>query len=62
MLSSWKLEVPPGCNGCADEAAKLLPYLSTAIGNGRMALLDYTQDKTIRSFTGRPSWRTSRRS
>lgn len=53
MLSTWKLELPPGCTGCADEPSKLLPYLSTAVGTGRMALLDFTQDKTIRSFTGR---------
>jgi hypothetical protein len=53
MQSSWKLELPPGCTDCAADVSKLLPHLASTMGQGRFALLEYTQDKTIRSFTGR---------
>jgi hypothetical protein len=53
MQSSWKLELPPGCTGCEADVSKLLPHLAGAMGQGRLALLEYTQDKTIRSFTGK---------
>jgi hypothetical protein len=53
MQSAWKLELPPGCAGCATDVSKLLPHLASSMGQGRLALMEYTQDKTIRSFTGR---------
>ncbi len=53
MREAWKLEIPAACTGCEDDAAKVLPYLSATMGDGRFALLGYTKDKTIRSFSGR---------
>ena len=53
MQASWKLELPPGCIDCAADVGKLLPHLASTMGQGRFALLEYTEDKTIRSFTGR---------
>lgn len=53
MQSAWKLELPPGCTDCASDVSKLLPHLAGTMGQGRLALMEYTEDKTIRSFTGR---------
>ena len=53
MQAAWKLELPPGCAGCAADVGKLLPHLASTMGQGRFALLEYTEDKTIRSFSGK---------
>ncbi|WP_169927150.1 pectin acetylesterase-family hydrolase [Labilithrix luteola] len=52
MRASWNLQLPSGCTGCEDDASKILPYLAAQMPQARFALLDYTQDKTIRAFTG----------
>jgi hypothetical protein len=52
MQSAWNMTFPAACTGCDQDPRNLLPYLSTRMGSDRFALLSYTQDKTIRAFTG----------
>ncbi len=53
MQSAWNLTLPASCTGCAASAPAVLAYLDAQMGPaGRLALLSYTQDQTIRSFTG----------
>lgn len=52
MQSAWNMTLPASCTGCTTDVRNVLPYLATQMGNDRFALLSYTQDKTIRAFTG----------
>jgi hypothetical protein len=52
MQSAWNLQLPPGCAGCDADVSKMFPYLAATMGNGRVAFTSFTQDKTIRAFTG----------
>jgi hypothetical protein len=52
MQASWKLELPPGCVDCGTHLTKLVPHLASTMGQGRFALLESTEDKVIRQFTG----------
>jgi hypothetical protein len=52
MQSSWKIVLPPNCPGCTQEVSKLLPALAVDMRQDKLAIATYTQDRTIRSFSG----------
>lgn len=53
MQSSWNMSIPAGCTNCAADVRGFLPFLASEMGpNARFALLSFTQDRTIRAFTG----------
>ncbi len=53
MQSAWNVTIPAACTGCTTSAPAVLAYLDAQMGPAaRLALLSYTQDQTIRSFTG----------
>jgi len=53
MQSAWNMRLPASCAGCTQDPRAILPYLATQMGpQARFGLLTYTEDRTIRSFTG----------
>jgi len=53
MQSAWNMTLPATCTNCTNDVRGMLPYLDAQMGpNARFALLSYTQDRTIRAFTG----------
>jgi hypothetical protein len=52
MQSAWNFTPPTRCTDCATDPRKILPYLAGQMGTDRFALLSYTKDSVIRSFTG----------
>lgn len=53
MQSAWNMTLPASCANCTSDVRAVLPYLDAQMGpNARFALLSYTQDRTIRAFTG----------
>jgi len=53
MQSAWNMTLPASCVGCTTDPRNLLPYLAAQMGpTARFGLLTYTQDVTIRAFTG----------
>jgi hypothetical protein len=51
-ITSWNLKVPPACTGCATDFALFPKYLHDSAPNRRFGLLAYTQDNTLRQFSG----------
>lgn len=50
--ASWNFTVPPTCTGCDTDFSKYPGWLATTFPQSRFALLAYTQDSTLRSFSG----------
>lgn len=53
MQASWNTTLPATCTGCTTDVRNVLPYLAAQMGpTARFGLMSYTQDQTIRAFTG----------
>lgn len=51
-LTAWKLTIPAGCTGCANDFSLFPKYLHDSAPTRRFGLLAYTQDSTLRQFSG----------
>lgn len=53
MVGAWNVPMPTGCSDCLESLSNVNAYYErTATDGDRFALLQYTQDDTIRGYTG----------
>lgn len=50
--TAWNLSIPADCTGCANDLSLFPKYLHDSAPNRRFGLLAYTQDSTLRQFSG----------
>jgi hypothetical protein len=52
MIASWEVPAPTGCPECLEALSNVTAYYQRTVTDGdRFALLQYTQDDTIRNYT-----------
>jgi hypothetical protein len=53
MMAAWSVPAPTGCPDCLDGLGNVTEFYQREVTDGdRYALLQYTQDSTIRQYTG----------
>jgi hypothetical protein len=53
MIGAWSVPMPSGCPECLESLSNVTAYYQrTATDGDRFALLQYTEDNTIRTYTG----------
>ena len=53
MMAAWNVPAPTGCPDCLDGLSNVTEFYQREVTDGdRYALLQYTQDSTIRTYTG----------